>query len=372
MRIPSVFFFTAKDAKKTFASFASFAVRKIPSHWKPHRNVGRLALCACVACSSAPPVPQAASPQRVHHYVYFNVQRARITEPWFVASTSFDGAQLKYRWSELEPEKDRYDFSGIRQDLAQLRRSGKRLFIQLQDVSFDASIINAPAYLLSDTAYHGGIAGQYSRDEDSTAKPQGYVVRRWDPAVRDRFHKLLAALGKEFDGQIEGINLPETAVEFGTSGALAPSGFTPATYRDAIIDNMRALRRSFRKSVAMQYGNFMPGEWLPEDDKGYLKSVYAEARQLGLAMGGPDLRPLRRGQQNHTYAMLRAHRGVAPAGIAVQWGNYEDINPRTGARITIAELVDFASTELGVQYIFWEPQEPFFGRDVVPFLERAR
>lgn len=329
------------------------------------------ALWVFVACSAAPPVPQAASPQRVHHYVYFNVQRARIAEPWFVASTSFDGAQLKYRWPELEPEKDRYDFSSIRHDLAQLRRSGKRLFIQLQDVSFDASIINAPAYLVSDTAYHGGIAGQYARDEDSTAKPQGYVVRRWDPAVRDRFHRLLA-LGKEFDGQIEGINLPETAVEFGTSGALAPPGFTPALYRDAIIDNMRALSRSFRKSVAMQYGNFMPGEWLPDDDKGYLKSVYAEARQLGLAMGGPDLRPLRRGQQNHTYAMLRAHRGVAPAGIAVQWGNYEDINPRTGARITIAELVDFASTELGVQYIFWEPQEPFFGRDVVPFLERAR
>jgi hypothetical protein len=122
----------------------------------------------------------------------------------------------------------------------------------------------------------------------------------------------------------------------------------------------------------MQYANFMPGEWLPDDDKGYLKSLYAEARQLRLAMGGPDLRPLRRPQQNHTYAMLRAHRGVAPTGIAVQWGNYEDIDPQTGARITVATLVDFASNTLGVNYIFWEPQEPFFGSDVLPFLERTR
>jgi hypothetical protein len=310
--------------------------------------------------------------ETVHHYVYFNTKRERITERWFLASQRFEGAQLKYTWAELEPEKDRYDFSGIRHDVALLRRNGKRLFIQLQDVSFDASIINAPRYLLTDTAYHGGIAGQYARDEDSTAKPEGYVARRWDPAVRERFHKLLAALGSEFDGRIEGINLPETAVEFGTSGALNPTGFTPATYRDGVLDNLRALRRSFNVSLAMQYANFMPGEWLPDDDKGYLRSVYAEARQLKLAMGGPDLRPLRGGQVNHTYAMLRDYRGVAPTGIAVQWGNYEDVNPQTRARITIAELVDFAANALGVRYIFWEPQEPFFTRDVVPFLQTTR
>ena len=334
-------------------------------------------LAACVS----QPVPKMAPPQgeaagrdqqRVRHYVYFNVQRQRISEPWFLASASFDGAQLKYTWPELEPEKDRYDFSSIRHDLALLRRNGKRLFIQLQDVSFDASIINAPRYLLTDTAYHGGIAGQYARDEDSTAKPAGYVARRWDSAVRNRFQKLLAALGKEFDGQIEGINLPETSVEFGTSGALFPRGFTPTTYRDGVVDNIRALRRSFRASVAMQYANFMPGEWLPDDDRGYLKSVYAEARELKLGMGGPDLLPLRRGQRNHTYAMLRAHRGIAPSGIAVQWGNYEDTNPQTGARISVPELVEYASDTLGVHYIFWEPQEPFFSSDVLPFLQRTR
>jgi hypothetical protein len=344
-------------------------------------------LCFLAACMSQP-VPKGVPPsgetvgprsaterrdqQRVRHYVYFNTKRERITEAWFLSSQSFDGAQLKYTWRELEPEKDRYDFSGIRHDLALLRRNGKRLFIQLQDVSFHASIINAPPYLLTDTAFHGGIAGQYARDEDSTAKPQGYVARRWDPAVRGRFHKLLAALGEEFDGQIEGINLPETSVEFGTSGALYPAGFTPMTYRDGVVDNLRALRRSFRASVAMQYANFMPGEWLPGDDRGYLRSVYAEARQLKLAMGGPDLLPLRRPQLNHTYSMLRAYRGAAPTGIAVQWGNYEDTNPQTGVRITVQELVDFASNTLGVHYIFWEPQEPFFSRDVLPFLQRIR
>ena len=36
------------------------------------------------------------------------------------------------------------------------------------------------------------------------------MARRWDPPVQERFHKLLLALGKEFDGKVEGINLPET------------------------------------------------------------------------------------------------------------------------------------------------------------------
>ena len=248
-----------------------------------------------------------------------------------------------------------------------LQCHGKRLWIQLQDVSFHAAIVNVPPYLLTDTAFHGGIAGQYPRDADSLS-PQGFVARRWDPAVRARFEKLIMAMARELDGKIEGINLPETSLEFGTTGRLYPSGFTPETYRDAVIATMRALRGAFSQSVAMQYGNFMPGEWLPADDKGNLRSIYRVARELKLSMGGPDLLPLRRPQRNHTYAMLRGHRGVAPNGIAVQWGNYEDVDPRTGARISIQALVDYASDSLGVQYVFWEPQEPFFTRDVLPFL----
>jgi hypothetical protein len=190
--------------------------------------------------------------------------------------------------------------------------------------------------------------------------------------VRERFQRLLAALGKEFDGEIEGINLPETSVEFGSRDSRAPPDFTPARYRDGIIANMRALRRAFPRSVALQYANFMPDEWLPERDNGYLRSVYSEARTIGLSTGGPDLLPFRRGQQNHTYAMMREYRGVAPLGVAVQWGNYEDTNRRTGARVTIADLVTYATDSLRVRYIFWEPQEPFFTRDVIPFLQRAR
>ena len=109
------------------------------------------------------------------------------------------------------------------------------------------------------------------------------MARRWDPAVQARLHALFAALGGEFDGRIQGINLAETSVTFGRSGRLWSPGFTPARYRDALIENMAALKTQFPHTVVMQYGNFMPGEWLPGDDHGYLRSIYAAAGRLGMA-----------------------------------------------------------------------------------------
>jgi hypothetical protein len=191
------------------------------------------------------------------------------------------------------------------------------------------------------------------------------VARRWDPAVRQRFQKLLTALVKEFDGRIEGINLPETSVVFEKGN---PSGFTAEKYRDAIIDNMAALKRAFPQSVAMQYANFMPGEWLPEEDKGHLASIYRRARELHVAVGGPDLLPYRRGQMNHAYKLIRENIGQMFTGIAVQDGNYAYENPRTGKRVTTDELRNFAIDYLGVDYIFWCDEEPFYSREVLPML----
>lgn len=133
---------------------------------------------------------------------------------------------------------------------------------------------------------------------------------------------------------------------------------------------MSALKRAFPRSVAMIYANFMPGEWLPWEDKGYLRSVYAYAREIGLAVGGPDLLPHRRGQMNHAYKGIRESAGVVPTGIAVQEGNYSYTNPKTGARMTVPELVTFARDFLKVDDLFWYPEEPYFKRDVLPLLRR--
>lgn len=308
------------------------------------------------------------------HYVFFGTERERIREAGFLDTKALAGAQLKYSWRELEPRPGAYDFSAVRNDLAFLSAHGKRLFVQLQDVSFSAKIVNVPKYLRDDPHYHGGAAPQYDikDDDEAHAVPAGWVALRWDAAVQERFKKLLLALGREFDGRIAGINLPETAIEFGVSGRLFPPGYTPAGYRNAVLANMAALKRAFPKSVTMQYANFMPTEWLPGKDLGFLSSVYRRAAQLKVGVGGPDLLPYRAGQMQHCYPLIRAANGSVPTGVAVQDGNYGAVNPRTGKPNSIADLIAFATDYLRVDYIFWCTEEPYYSQKLVPLLKETR
>jgi hypothetical protein len=307
----------------------------------------------------------------LHHYVFFGRDRERITEPTFLQAEVFEGAQVKYAWKQLEHGEDGYDFSDIEHDLAFLSSKGKKLFIQIQDISYDVSIVPLPRYLLNNPAYHGGADRQYNirGDDEEHATPEGWVARRWDPAVQGRFQKLLLALGKEFDGKIEGINLAETAIDFGRSGRLYPEGFTPEIYRDAVTANMRVLKQAFPKSVAMVYANFMVGGPAGAEAGSYLRDVYREAEKLNVAMGGPDLKPYRPGQMSNSYPLLREIADKVPTGIAAQDGNYELPNPKTGKPVTVAQMVDFASGYLKVKYVFWCTQEPFYSRDVIPSLQ---
>ena len=314
----------------------------------------------------------AAAAKPLHHFVYFAMDREKIrTTKSFLDTKAFEGAQVAYFWRQLEPGKDEYDFKLIREDLAFLKSHGKKLWVQLQDVSFSERWIPVPKYLLEDPKYHGGANRQYQyKDNDADATGAGWAARRWDPAVQERFHKLLFALAKEFDGKIEGINFAESSVDFGSTGRLYPEGFTPEIYRDALVTNLKALKRAFSKSIVLQYANFMPGEWRPTDDKGYLRAVYRAARESKVGVGGPDLFPYKPGQMRNSYELIKDVSGDLTVGIAVQDGNYEHVNPKTGKRVTIAELIEFANNYLSVDYLFWCIEEPYFSNDVVAFMQK--
>lgn len=303
------------------------------------------------------------------HFIYFGSQRGRISEAAFLDNPNIAGAQLRYTWRQLEPERDRYDFQPLLDDLAFLERHGKRLFVQLQDVTFSEAV-PVPEYLLTDPAFGGGAARKYETDEDdeSRARFDGWVARRWDAAVRGRFIKLLTALGEKVDGRVEGLNLPETAIGFGESGRLHPAGFTYDGYVEGVLAIMSAARKAFPRSCVIQYANFMPGEWLPWTDHGRLRAVYAHAERIGLGVGGPDLLPHRKGQLAHSYPLIAARGPGVAAGVAVQDGNLEAKNPRTGKPVTTDELYRFARDRLRLDYIFWGTQEPHYSEEVLPFI----
>jgi hypothetical protein len=309
------------------------------------------------------------SQKALQHYIFFNRERHLIRDSSFLECDAITGAQLKYAWRELEPAEGKYDFSEIEKDLTFLAKEGKKLFIQIQDVSFDTSIINVPLYLLHNPVYSGGAAHQYVTDErDSITAVVGYVARRWDREVASRFYRLINALGQQFDGRIAGINFPETIIEFGESGVHFPEGFTPEVYRDAILTQMETAKNAFPASIVIQYANFMPGEWLPGDDKGLLSSVFEFARLHDIGMGGPDIKVYNIHHMNHVYKFLMTMPEAVVTGAAVQWGNYEIIHPKTGSLVTIDQILDFAQNELKLDIIFWSPQEPYFTRAVMPTL----
>lgn len=303
------------------------------------------------------PIPE----DGIKHFVYFARDRESLIDHPLLDHERFSGAQIMYPWELLEPIKDQYDFSIVIEDYLYLKSHGKKLFIQLQDATFYNRNMGIPKYLMTDE-YDGGLIKQ----RDDNGKHQGWVAKRWNPDVQGRFAKLLNALGREFDGKIEGINLQETAIGAANSG---DETFTHEGYVEAIKTNMLALKKAFPKSTKLQYANFMPGEWLPWDDKGYLKSIYQYGEAIGVGLGTPDLMVRRKWQLNHALAMMHESSYTVPLGIAVQDGNYigqtgsdEIKNERENI---VPMLHAFAADFLRVDYMFWVNQEPYFENDVL-------
>jgi hypothetical protein len=299
------------------------------------------------------------------NYIFFSRDRERIHEPSFYNNKGAEGAQITYAWKRLEHgNPGEYDFSEIEEDLHFLQSKGKKLWIQLQDVSFDTATKLVPKYMLKDPAYNGGVHPQYVI---RNGKPviEGWVARRWDAAVATRWHDLLRALGEKFDGKIEGINLPESSIGVGEDGSPIPPGFTYDGYRDAIMANMKVLKESFPNSVALQYANFMP------NDKG-LKDLYDYAEKIGIGVGGPDILVNRKAQMMNSYPMIRAMSGKVITGMAVQDGNYAILNVKTGKKVTLPEIIDFATNYLKLDYIFWCMEEPYYSKKVLPYLQTLK
>lgn len=273
------------------------------------------------------------------------------------------GIQKLYFWKQLEKGEGEYDFSPIHRDLKLTNDAGKILLIQLQDRSFSKDNPVVPAYLRdpkNKELYSLGVAQQLDRDSDG-----GWIAKQWIPGVRSKFVALINALGKEFNGKIAGINLPETATHFDDEHV--PEDFTEDSYFAAELQNIKALKKSFPDSLAIQYVNFFPGEW--NNDKGYMQRTFEEAEQFDFALGGPDTIPCRNGQMKNSYPFFRSFNDRITSVMAVQSPDYKAINTRTGKPFTIAEFYSFSQHYLGSDIIIWDSKEPEFTDRIQPFLK---
>ncbi len=300
----------------------------------------------------------------IKHFVYFARDREALQDHPLLHHPRLAGAQIMYTWKQLEPQAGRYDFSVIQADIDYLAKYEKKLFVQLQDATFNPRFAAVPDDLKT-SYYNGGVVPQ----RNDRGVPTGWVAKRWNPQVQKRFAALLKAMGKTLDGQIEGINLQESAIGVDQDHA---SGFTPEKYRDAVQQNMLALKKAFPTAVTLQYANFMPGEWRPWEDKGFLSSIYAFGNQRGIGLGAPDLMIRSKGQLNHGFALMHEHVYQVPLGVAIQDGNYvgktDTLEVKTQRQNLVPALHSFAHQFLKVDYLFWGNQAPYFQEDLLSCL----
>lgn len=283
-----------------------------------------------------------------------------------LANPNIKGAQIIYSWKRLEPKENAYNFAPINTDLKFLNSMHKSLFIQIQDRSFSPNVIPVPHYLLS-KKYDGGVAEQTDFPGEGKPLSEGWAAKQWVPSVQHRFQKLLQALGKQFDGKIKGINLPETAIDLNKRNM--PPHFTCARYFNSIISNLNVLRSAFEKSDVIQYVNFFPCEW--NNDHHYMSRLFEFAKAHHIGVGGPDVIPYRRGQMKNSYPFFNRYKGkLTLVTFAVQEPDYTYANPKTGKHYTTAQIYDFAKNYLGVSIIFWNTQQPQYTQKVLPFLRK--
>lgn len=266
------------------------------------------------------------------------------------------GVQVVYSWKSLEPEKDRFDFSLIESDLAEVEKRGKKLFLQIQDRFFEREHRHLPRYLLEDPRYGGGLAPQRDNPGENQPEGSGWVAMQWNPAVRERHQKLLSALARKFDGRVYGINLPETAADIDQQKD--HTGFSCDAYFDAEIANIRHARKVFRKSHVVQYANFWPCGW--NDENGYFSRFFELAERERIGAGGPDIVPYRPAQMKNSYRFLHRYKGrLSLVAMAVQEPTLTYTNPETNRPFTREEFVAFARDYLGVNVIFWSSSSPW-------------
>jgi hypothetical protein len=310
---------------------------------------GLSAAPAILAAASAPAEPGATACQppssplseaqrKFHPGHYVSIPRAEAPNGFSAALTKgITGVELRYRWVELEPEQDHYQFTAIARDLAAAKSAGVQLVVLIEDKTF-VDEVPTPAYL----------ADKYTIRNSS----HGYSTLRWDPYVVDRLQRLTASLGAQFDcdPNFEGVGFQESSTGL-DEAAMDAHGYTPEKYRDALISVLRSAATSVPRSRVFWYMNFLPR------NQRYVGDIANAVVGTGVVMGGPDILPDSPPLQRLVYPYYDQFQGRLKLFNSMQHNSYRH---RHGGKAgggdywSMEDLFQFARNKLHVDYIFWD------------------
>ena len=285
---------------------------------------------------SAPAASAAGVKWHPGHYAF--VQFSQIDESHLYKN--FRGIQKTYSWRSLEPEKDHYDFSAIRADLAFLARHDQRLVIQVQTKAFGSGQNYCPDYL-SGPDYGGGVY----RTRWGSFNP---II--WNEQVNQRLNAVYTQLGKALDREpfLEAVVIPESATTFDNADR-EKLRYTADRYTHAVEAGMQAIKNAFPSTVVIQYVNMPPESIQALAD-------YAKAHSVGF--GGPDIYPqdpVLTNPQRGVYRLYAPLSDAVPLGAAVQQNDYTQKTAFRGGggETPVEEIYKFGRDKLRLNYIFW-------------------
>lgn len=162
--------------------------------------------------------------------------------------------------------------------------------------------------------------------------------------------------------------MPETAVDFDEHNP--PKDFTADKYFDAELKNIDTVKKGFHKSIVIQYVNFFPGEW--NNDHHYMSRLFSFAVKHQIGLGGPDVVPYRESQMKNSYPFFKQFKGKILTGMAIQEPDYTYKNPDAGDYYDFSDFYNFTYNYLGASILFWNIQEPFFSKQLLPNLDSKK
>lgn len=261
-------------------------------------------------------------------------------------ASRFTGVQAKFLWRDFERRGRDYDFTNLKSLLNQLGPRNKKLFLQLQYITFDGTPV-VPDDLSSGGDFVNAGNGNHHARIWSTQKLNGQTVNE----------RLIALMQALRDGltqtelaSLAGLAFPESAC----SGCERDPLYTPEADVQAMEADLLALRSIFPTKVVVQYINYLPGAANQTQSLQGLAD-FACAHKAGL--GVPDVRRYQPGTHSpYTppgYPVLVAAQTHVPLSLSVQTPDFrwnEQLapagNPDTGT-------YHLGVTEMGANFMVW-------------------
>jgi hypothetical protein len=304
------------------------------------------------------PVGPAPTAMRYNPGHYVSLQRIDKDDYTLMAAAYASAPQIKgfvvrWTWRSFESSLDNYILATheLVNTLAWCQARGLKLILMIEHITYGyADNDPQPPYLNNWT----GINPSPTDAQGNPTRPDGNAIAIWDPFPLERLKLLLTRVANYFGphSAFEGITIEETAISIPGTDLYNPPDpkrwvpYSQEIYRDALIAILAHWKLVAPTIRWFFYMNFMPFTTNNVRLGEYLNAVVVASNNCVIT--GPDAEPNNAALLARTFPIYFNNNDIRPVAAFFSTQVYLSSENYTGA-----ELYDFATLELGAQYLCW-------------------